>query len=59
MWVTVLPRRYSQPYGSAPKARSHELWVMCEQVWMEGGGIENFLLSFFFMIAIQFSATAA
>jgi hypothetical protein len=27
MWVAIMPRRYSQPYGSRPKARSHELWV--------------------------------
>ena len=27
MKVAVLPRRYSRPYGSAPKSRSNELCV--------------------------------
>ncbi|GAX81904.1 hypothetical protein CEUSTIGMA_g9332.t1 [Chlamydomonas eustigma] len=59
MWVAVVPRRYSQPYGSRPKARSHELWVYpahgdtspifrleldgCHVV-REGGGVVRLLL---------------
>ncbi|KAG1673228.1 hypothetical protein FOA52_013108 [Chlamydomonas sp. UWO 241] len=27
LWLAVMPRRYSQPYGSTPKARSSELWA--------------------------------